>query len=427
MSKLMIRGGVPLRGETEIHGSKNSVLPILAACCAVGAECRISRCPRLTDVDAALCILRCLGCAARLIDANDAENAEADAVAVINSANAVRCDIPPRLMREMRSSIAFLGAMMARCGRAVISLPGGCELGARPIDLHLSALAKMGAEISDSHGTIICTAPNGLRGAEIALSFPSVGTTENVITAASTAHGTTVIENSACEPEVADLADFLNACGADITGAGSSTVVINGVKELHGCGFSVIPDRIETATYLTCCAAAGGEVKLKNTCPRHLAAVIAVLEQMGCTLIINGGDITLRAPERLHSPGCVRTMPYPGFPTDAQAIIMSAACVADGTSVFIENIFDSRFKHAAQLCRMGAGIRTEGRAAFIEPTRQLCGTEVCATDLRGGAALMTAALAAEGTTVISGMHHILRGYVNPERQLQRLGADASLV
>ena len=427
MSKLMIRGGVPLCGETEIHGSKNSVLPILAACCAVGAECRISRCPRLTDVDAALCILRCLGCAARLVDDGSRREADADAVAEVDSTNAVRCDIPPALMREMRSSIAFLGAMLTRCGRAVISLPGGCELGARPIDLHLSALARMGAEISDQHGVITCSAPNGLHGAEIALSFPSVGATENIITAAASARGTTVIENAACEPEIADLAAFLNACGARITGAGSSTVVIDGVKELHGCDFSVIPDRIETATYLACCAAAGGSIKLKNTCPRHLAAVISVLEQMGCRVKAEGSEISLAAPERLRSPGYVRTMPYPGFPTDAQAIMMAAACVADGTSVFIENIFDSRFKHAAQLCRMGACIRTEGRAAVIEPARQLCGTEVCATDLRGGAALMAAALAAEGVTVIDGMRHILRGYVSPERQLQRLGADASLV
>lgn len=416
MSMLMIKGGRPLRGTVSVHGAKNSVLPVLAACCAAGSECRVENCPRITDVDAAISILRCLGCRADI----------SGSTVTVDPTNAARCDIPPHLMREMRSSIAFLGALMARYGHASLSLPGGCELGARPIDLHLAALAKMGAEISESRGTITCTAKGRLHGADIALSFPSVGATENIMTAAAAAKGTTVITNAACEPEVSDLAAFLRGCGARISGAGSPEMIIDGVDALHGCTHTVIPDRIEAATVLACCAAAGGSVTLENVCPKHLDSVTALLERMGCLLSITDSTITLTAPQRLSAAGNVRTMPYPGFPTDAQAIMMAAACTANGTSVFIENIFDGRFKHVAQLCRMGAHITVEGRAAVVEGAAKLCGTRVCASDLRGGAALIAAGLAAEGTTVIDGLRHIRRGYQSPETMLKSLGAEITL-
>lgn len=414
MSEIHITGGRKLSGETAVHGAKNSVLPILAACFATGSRCEISSCPQLSDVNASLAILRHLGCRTQQEDQNVG----------VDASGACGCDIPEYLMREMRSSISFLGAMLSRCGRARLSMPGGCELGARPVDLHLSAFGRMGAEIEESYGCISCEVPSGrLVGAAIPLSFPSVGATENIMIAAATAKGTTTVTNAAREPEITDLANFLNKCGAKISGSGESTIIIEGVEKLHGCGHTVIPDRIEAITYMTAAAVTQGDITLHNVEYLHLLPTVTVLEEMGCDIRFDGSKVRIRSNGRLAPSGYVRTMPYPGFPTDAQAIIMAAACTARGTSVFVENIFDSRFKHVGELRRLGAEIRTEGRAAVVEGRERLTGAPVASTDLRGGASLVIAGLAASGTTTIGGLHHIDRGYQSLDKRLLELGAD----
>ena len=413
MSRIVIEGGKRLQGEVFIHGAKNSALPILAACVAVGERCEISNCPCLSDVNASTDILRYLGCVTQW----------RDSAACVDAAGVSRFDVPERLMREMRSSISFLGAILARCGCAEVSLPGGCELGARPVDLHLSALARMGAQIEERHGVIHCRCSGRLRGTTIPLSFPSVGATENIMVAAATAQGTTVITNAAREPEISDMGRFLNCCGARITGCGESTIVIEGVESLHGCEYSVMPDRIEAATYMAAAAVTGCEITLRRTEPQSLEPVVPIFEKMGCAIEVSGSEVHIKAPHRLRDAGTVRTMPYPGFPTDAQAIMMAAACVAQGTSVFVENIFDSRFKHVGELRRLGAHITTEGRMAVVEGVQRLTGAPVSATDLRGAAALIIAGLAAEGTTVVSELHHLDRGYEQIERSLAQLGAS----
>ena len=414
MSEIHIIGGRRLNGDTAIHGAKNSALPVLAACFATGSRCEIHSCPRLTDVNASLAILRHLGCRAEQ---------EGQSV-MIDAENAACCDIPEKLMREMRSSISFLGAMLSRCGRARLSMPGGCELGARPVDLHLSALSRMGARIEESYGCINCEVPEGrLKGTDIPLTFPSVGATENIMIAAASAQGTTTITNAAREPEITDLAAFLNKCGARISGMGESTITIEGVDRLHGCVHTVIPDRIEAVTYMAAAAVTRGDVLLRGVEYMHLLPAVTVLEEMGCDIRRESDSVRVTARGRLSPAGYVRTMPYPGFPTDAQAIIMAAACTAKGTSVFVENIFDSRFKHVGELRRLGAAIKTEGRAAVVEGRERLTGASVTSTDLRGGAALVVAGLAADGETIVGGLHHIDRGYQSLDKKLQSLGAD----
>lgn len=400
-----------LNGRAKVHGAKNSALPVLAASIIAADRCIIRNCPDLSDVHSCLNILRSLGCTARL---------EED-IAVIDTSGMTGCDIPESLMRRMRSSICFLGALLARTGSVTLCLPGGCELGPRPIDIHLASLERMGADITERAGCISCTAHNGLHGGVVPLSFPSVGATENVMIAACTAKGTTVITNAAREPEICCLADFLNACGARISGAGQSTVTVEGVQHLHGCVHTVIPDRIEAATWLCAGAITHGDIAVSGADVSHLMPVLPVLEEMGCT-IRAGNELRLIAPERLRRVS-VRTMPYPGFPTDCQAIVMAAAGVASGTSFFVENIFDSRFKHVGELRRLGAHIRTEGRAALVEGIKEYSGAQVDSTDLRGAAALMTAALWAEGETIVRGLEHLDRGYQSPETELAQLGAD----
>lgn len=413
MSKMIIRGQKPLAGTVSCHGAKNSALPLLAACLAAGQPCRLHNCPRLADVETSLDILRHLGCPA-VYDGG---------TAFVDPTAAVYRPIPDALMRRMRSSITFLGAMLSRFGRAELSLPGGCELGARPVDLHLAALEQMGARVEQRHGIISCCCENGLHGADIHLGFPSVGATENIMIAAAAVRGETVIHNAAREPEIADLGDFLNACGADITGCGESTVVIRGRERLGGCSHTVIPDRIEAATYLAAAAVTGGEITLENVCPHHLTPVLSVLEKAGCHILRGENTLRIAAPGRLGPMGYIRTMPHPGFPTDAQAIMMAAASVAQGTGVFVENIFDGRMKHVSQLCRLGARITTEGRMAVVEQCRGLSGAEVHACDLRGAAALIVAGLAASGVTVVTGLCYLDRGYENLDGGLRSLGAD----
>lgn len=413
MGFYIINGGVRLRGEAAVQGSKNSALPILAAALLVKGQTVVHNCPRITDVDATVNILTHLGC-----------RVSREGNTVVTDASAVAADdIPDALMREMRSSVIFLGAILARSGRACLSTPGGCEIGLRPIDLHLDGMRKLGAEVTEEYGKILCEAPKGLTGAEISLSFPSVGATENIMIASSLARGDTVIFNAAREPEISDLADFLNRCGARISGAGESTVRISGVTSLHPAEHTVIPDRIAAATYLACAAATGGEIRLDRMIPAHLGPVVGVLEEAGCLVRTESRSVLLKAPERLKAVKTIRTMPYPGFPTDIQAPVMAMLTLAEGTCVMIETIFENRFKVIGELVRFGAKIRTEGRMAVIEGVRSLYGANAVTPDLRGGAALITAGLAAEGTTVISEIRHIERGYESPERILRGLSAD----
>ena len=411
MAKYLIEGGHRIDGELRVHGAKNAVLPILAAS-LMCSETAIHNCPELSDVTAAQNILEHLGCRV----AREGETLTVDA------RNVNYCDIPDALVTEMRSSILFLGAILARCGRARVSFPGGCELGPRPIDLHISGLQKLGAVIEEDHGYLDCYVDGRPKGSEITLPFPSVGATENIILAAATAEGTTVIHNAAREPEIYDLADFLNTCGALIHFGLGDSVIIEGVRRLNGGEHSVIPDRIAAATYLCAGAITGGMITLTHTRPAHLTSVFPVLEEMGCRVSCADDEIRLSAPDRLLGIRSVKTMPYPGFPTDAQAPIMAAATVARGSSMFVETIFEARYKHAGELMRMGARIKTEGRVAVVEGIRRLHSAVVRSTDLRGGAALVIAALAADGVTEVQNIRHIDRGYARFDENLRSLGA-----
>ena len=417
MPQLVINGLRRLKGDCRVQGSKNSALPILAASILSGDVSIIHNCPELSDVKTAVDILRYLGCSAEL----------SGGTLLCDSAPLSKTHIPDSLMRRMRGSIIFLGALLARTGCASLCFPGGCDIGLRPIDLHIKALETLGAEIRDDHGVFRCTAPDGLQGAWITLSFPSVGATENVMICACLAEGETVLNNAAREPEICDLADYLNGCGAHISGAGSGTIVIEGVERLHGASHTVIPDRIAAATLLSAGAATGGRITLKDVIPSHLGAVLSIFEECGCDIDIRGGTITLDSPLRLNAPKIVRTMPYPGFPTDAQAPVMGMMAKSRGTTLFIENIFENRYLHVGGLLRMGANIKVEGRVSVLQGVELLHGADVCALDLRGAAALVTAALGAEGVTTLRGLRYLDRGYESLERSLQSLGADVKRV
>lgn len=412
MSQLLVQGGRPLRGEVTIQGAKNSVLPILAATLLTAEQVEVRNCPRLRDVDASVRILRALGCEARW---------EGESL-LVDTAGLNGCAISDILMREMRSSAIFLGAILARCGQAELSYPGGCELGPRPIDLHLNGLRELGAEIDDSGGLLHCKAAR-LKGRELVLSLPSVGATENLMLAACGAEGVTTICNAAREPEIEDLQNFLNACGGKVSGAGTSTVTVEGGRQFHGCSYTVMPDRIAAATYLCAVASAGGEGFLRGARERHLSTVTAVLREAGCDIRGTETGIACACRGRPRAVRPVRTAPYPGFPTDAQAVLMAALLRSRGTTVFEENIFENRYRHVDELTRMGADIRVAGRVAVVTGAQTLHGAAVRCTDLRGGAALCVAALAAEGKTHISETDHIDRGYQDIVSDLRALGAD----
>lgn len=413
MSKLVMEGCRRLSGTVTIHGAKNSALPLLSAALMADGVTELQNCPGLSDVNACVAILRHLGCGVER---------QGHRILVDNSGLRTS-DIPDELMREMRSSIVFLGAVAAKTGRAVLSFPGGCELGPRPIDLHLSALRQLGMIIEEERGKLYCRVKGRLKGCRIPLAFPSVGATENILLASATAEGTTTILNAAREPEIQDLCAFLNSCGAKITGAGEGTITVQGVEKLTACCHRVIPDRIETATYMAAAAVTGGSLVLKEVEPDHVATLFPVFEEMGCSVAVWNNELLITAPTRLRRVKSVRTMPYPGFPTDAQALVMAMACVADGTSVFIENIFENRYKHAGELMRLGAKIKVEGRVAVVEGIPVLSGAPVECTDLRGGAALVLAGLAAEGETTITALHHLERGYEAIEESLAAVGAE----
>ncbi len=411
MQELFVEGGNRLCGELTIQGSKNGVLPVLAATIVCAGECRIENCPHLSDVDASIAILRHLGCCTRW------ENG----ALIVNTTHMDCNEVPDALMREMRSSVIFLGAILARQGEAALSYPGGCELGPRPIDMHLAALRALGAEIEERGGTLRCTA-KALTAAELVLPMPSVGATENAILAACGAEGTTVIYNAAREPEITELQDFLNAMGAEVCGAGGSIVTVAGKRPLHGGTHRVIGDRIVEATYLCAAAECGGEVRLHGVDYRVLSTVTAALSEAGCELQSEEESVMLRSSGCLRAIRPVRTAPYPGFPTDAQPALMAALLRSAGSTVFVENIFENRFRHVDELARMGADIRVAGRVAVVSGVRTLHGANVKCTDLRGGAALVLAGLQAEGETRLTLLEHIDRGYENIERDLAALGA-----
>lgn len=411
--KLLIQGGARLSGEIALQGAKNSALPILAAAALCDGETVLTNCPRLTDVYAACRILTQLGCQCRVED---------DCVRIRNT-GLTSCVIPDALMREMRSSIMFLGAVLGKTGSCTVSLPGGCELGPRPIDMHLEALRRMSVTVTDHHGSIEARADPMLCGARITLPFPSVGATENVMLAAVLAKGETVLCNAAQEPELADLGRFLCACGAKIRGAGESTVIIEGVERLHGTQYAIMPDRIAAATYIAAAAVTSGTLCITGANASDLEAVLCVMEQMGCHIYTYPDRIYVHAQAPMRSPKMVRTMPYPGFPTDAQALVMTAACHARGTCLFEETIFENRYQHVDELLRMGADIQVSGRAAVVRGVPRLYGAKVHATDLRGGAALVVAGLCAEGTTELGALHHIDRGYAQIETVLTGVGAN----
>lgn len=413
MSAFVINGGRRLNGSLRVQGSKNSVLPILAATLLVKGKSVIHNCPMLSDTHCTVKILRTLGC--KVIRNGN--------TITVDSTNASGYEIPEDLMREMRSSVVFLGAVLGRVGKAEISTPGGCEIGLRPIDLHLYAIKKLGVEIDDSHGRLSCTVPDKLVGTKITFSFPSVGATENAILTAVTADGVTTIVNAAREPEITDLCNFLNSCGAKIKGAGESVITIEGVKTLTGCEYTVICDRIAAATFLVAGAVTGGDVELNNTVPIHLNSVLPLLEEAGCDIRVRCKSIRLKAPRKLNRIDKLVTQPFPGFPTDAQAPFTTLATIAKGTTVIVENIFESRLKHIPELVRMGAKIRTESRVAVIDGVDRLYGAEVFSPDLRGGASLVVAGLCAVGTTTVRNIAFIDRGYEDFENNLCSLNAD----
>ena len=409
MSEILISPG-RVTGETRVQGAKNSVLPVMAAALLVRGEVVLRGCPALADVDSAVHILRHLGCAVR----READTLCIDASGISDYA------IPDDLMRRMRSSVIFLGAILARTGQARMTYPGGCELGPRPIDMHLDALRRLGAHIDEEGGRIFARAES-LRGAEIPLRFPSVGATENALIAACAAEGTTTIRNAAREPEIADLVRFLRAVGCRVTGENTAVLTVEGGMPSHGTQYRVIADRIAAVTYLCAAAATGGSVLLHDVETAHLATLCGALTEAGCEIGMEERRISLRAPEKLRAPGMIVTRPYPGFPTDLQAPLMAALLRIDGSAVFDETIFRDRYRHAAELAKMGADIVCEGSRAIVCGVPALHGARVTATDLRGGAALVIAALSAGGDSVIAEAEHIDRGYEDITGVFARLG------
>ncbi len=415
MESYLIKGGRRLDGTVQIHGAKNSVLPILAACVCCAGTCELHNCPRITDVDTSEAILRHLGCGV----------VRQDDVLQVDASVICRCDIPETLMQDMRSSVLFLGALLMRCGEADLVFPGGCALGKRPIDLHLWAMERLGAQCSVEEGRIICRS-GGLHGCTLPLQCPSVGATENAMLAALGCAGTTVIQNAAREPEIADLARFLRSMGAAVSGEGTAEISVEGGLPLHGSVFTVMPDRIEAATYLCAAAGCGGDVLITGGQRKSLEAVLSVLGRMGCQITEEAGGLRLQAPQQLQAPGCIVTEPYPGFPTDAQAPVMAAVLRASGSTGFTETIFENRLRHAEQLQKLGADIALYGRRAVVRGVPHLHGAALQATDLRCGAALMIAALQAEGESRVYGVPYISRGYEGLEASLRGLGAEVRL-
>lgn len=415
LEKLVIRGGNRLQGKVTVSSAKNAVLPIIAATMLATTPSRLLDIPNLEDVHTICEVISSLGVKIDYIDEKKSE-------IVFDASTLVATEAPYDLVRRMRASFLVMGPLLARKGEARISLPGGCAIGSRPIDLHLKAFEALGAEIEVGDGYVYAHAPNGLKGNQVYLDFPSVGATENVIMAATMAEGKTVIENAAEEPEIVDLVTYLNSMGANIRGAGTNIIRIEGVPELKGAVHTVIPDRIEAGTYMIAAAMAGGDVYVENALSEHLKPLVAKLKEVGVTVEEEVEGIRVISDGNLKAAS-IKTLPYPGFPTDMQAQFMALTTIAKGTSTVMETVFENRFMHVEELARMGAKIRVEDRKAIVDGIEKLHGAEVRATDLRAGAALVCAGLVAEGETIINHLHHIDRGYDNLVGKLQGLGAD----
>ena len=417
MERLIVKGGNRLVGTVKTSGAKNAVLPIIAASILGTSPSRLDEIPALEDVRTICAVLECLGIK---VDASEPHTLK------IDSREITSCEAPYELVRSMRASFLVMGPLLARKGYARISQPGGCAIGTRPIDLHLKGFEALGVKIEQGHGYIEASAPEGMTGANIYLDFPSVGATENIMMAAAMANGTTVLENPAEEPEIVDLANYLNQMGARVRGAGTNVITIEGVSELHGVQHSVIPDRIEAGTYMIAAAMTGGDVIIENVLPEHQKPLIAKLREAGALVEEDIDRIHVVGSGRLKAVD-IKTLPYPGFPTDMQAQMMAMLSVAEGRSKITETVFENRFMHVVELNRMGANITTEGRSAVITGPAHLTGCTVRATDLRAGAAIILAGLVAEGATEICDIYHIDRGYEEIAAKLTRLGADIKRV
>lgn len=412
MEKYRIRGGNPISGEYRVKGAKNAVLPIMASSVAVSGETCLCGCPEITDVEDMADILKALGCRVK----------KESGCLMIHTGQMNRCEIPEELMQKIRSSVFLAGPLLARCGSAVISRPGGCAIGARPLDIHLKGFSQLGVEIREKDSRFILEGKN-MTGANIVLDFPSVGATENLMTAALGAKGETVLHNCAKEPEIIDLQNYLNRCGAQIKGAGTSVIVIKGRTELHGCSYRVMGDRIEAGTFLLAAAGTGGSLRVEGIDPLWLKSLTKVLKNSGCTVKKERNAVTLAASKRLQISGKLQTGPYPEFPTDLQPQLTAVFAGGTGQCSVEERIFENRFRYINQLRKMGADIEFSGRIAIIKGRSRLQGAKLQAEDLRGGAALVLAGLAAQGETEIENIHYIERGYCNFHRELSILGGD----
>lgn len=416
LEKIIVRGGKRLSGTVKVEGAKNAVLPVIAASLLASEGKSIIRdVPTLSDVYTIGEVLRHL----------DAKVEFRDKVICIDASNDLQIEAPFEYVRKMRASVLVMGPLLARQGKARVALPGGCAIGSRPIDLHLKGFEAMGASVKVGNGFIEATAKQ-LNGAKIYLDFPSVGATQNILMAATLAKGTTMIENCAKEPEIVDLANYLNAMGANIKGAGTATIRIEGVDKLYGADHTIIPDRIEAGTFLIAAAITGGNVLVKGAVPEHLTSLIAKLEEMGVEIIEEGDGLRVIGPEKLKAVD-LKTLPHPGFPTDMQSQMMSLLLCAEGTSVITETVFENRFMHVEEFRRMNSDIKIEGRSVIIQGPCDLQGAEVAATDLRAAAALIIAGLRAEGYTRVTELKHLDRGYLNFHEKLKSLGADIERV
>lgn len=418
MEKLIVKGGNRLVGAVKTSGAKNAVLPIIAASILGITPSHLDEVPMLEDVHTISEVLKCLGLS---VECSPEKN-----VLDIDSTEITSYEAPYELVRTMRASFLVMGPLLARIGKARISMPGGCAIGARPIDIHLKGFEALGVKIEQGHGYIEASAPEGLKGTSIYFDFPSVGATENIMMAASLAEGTTILENAAEEPEIVDLANYLNKMGAKIRGAGTDTIRIEGVDKLHGADYTIIPDRIEAGTYMIAAAMTGGDVVVENVLPEHQKPLIAKLREAGAVVEEDIDKVRVIGKNPLKAVS-IKTLPYPGFPTDMQAQMMAMMVIAEGRSKVTETVFENRFMHVVELNRMGAQISTEGRSAVIDGPCKLTGCDVRATDLRAGAAMILAGLVAEGTTRIGDLHHIDRGYENIVAKLKNLGADIERV
>ena len=417
MAQYVIRGGKPLEGEVTISGAKNAAVAILPAALLVDGVCRIENLPDVSDIQLYLDILTRIGATVRMVNRTTFD---------IDCSGVRTTAVPHELACQIRASYYLVGALLGRFGRATVAMPGGCDFGVRPIDQHIKGFEAMGAHVDIVNGDIIATAPDGLHGSRIYPDMVSVGATMNIMIAAVRAQGMTVIENAAKEPHIVDLANFLNSMGANISGAGTDVIKVRGVKHLRGGSYSIIPDQIEAGTYMAAAAATGGKVLVKNVIPKHLECISAKLREMGVKVTEQGDSVLVEASGRLKKAK-VKTMPHPGFPTDMQPQIAVCMALAKGTSVVTEGVWDNRFRYVGELRRMGANIQVDGKVAVIEGVEKLHGCPIKACDLRAGAAMVIAGLAAEGTTTISDIRYVERGYENLAEKLRGLGADFSKV